>query len=74
MTIEQWRRWFAWHPVVITVGPEEGAIVWLRHIERRATYLDWSMLPGMFYDYREIGCPHEDVSDGWAEDDHSYGD
>jgi hypothetical protein len=31
--LEQWQRWYAWHPVEI--GGEQGFIVWLEPVERR---------------------------------------
>jgi hypothetical protein len=31
--LEQWRRWFAWHPVKI-----DGKRYWLKTIERKGTY------------------------------------
>jgi hypothetical protein len=38
---EEWRRWFAWHPAIITEGAETGRWVWLKHIYRRDFELGW---------------------------------
>lgn len=37
----EWRRWFAWHPALITEGDAAGRWVWLRAIERRDFEIGW---------------------------------
>lgn len=40
---ENWRRWFAWHPVIVH---DAGKTIWLEWIERRTPCRGWT-------DYRE---------------------
>lgn len=36
LNLEQWHRWFAWHPVKLEVDPgEDSTWVWLETIEQR---------------------------------------
>ena len=44
--LQQWHRWFAWHPVW-----SEGTGYWLCHLERKAKW-EWHY---RVFEYREIG-------------------
>ena len=35
MELKDWRRWFAWRPIKVRVGPVWYCWVWLEHVERR---------------------------------------
>ena len=48
--LQQWHRWFAWHPVKVRSLNEKPYCIWLETVERRMTgmfYLD------IEYEYRE---------------------
>ena len=45
--LENWHRWFAWHPMVMP----SGDLVWLEWIERKITY---GYDHGPVADHREI--------------------
>jgi len=57
---EVWRRWFAWHPSIITEGKRAGSIVWLTHIERRDFELGWGC---SHHQRRMTPTPHKERSE-----------
>jgi len=46
-TVDEWRRWFAWRPVIADMRDGTDAIVWVRWVE-------WQVngLPCLTHDYR----------------------
>lgn len=49
---QEWQRWFAWYPVIISITPGGRKVkVWWEYVERKGNmgYSGWD------YCYREIG-------------------
>ena len=45
--IEQWKPWFAWHPIWI-----DDHAYWLTKVQRKKVYLEFFI--GEYWDYKEL--------------------
>jgi len=57
-----WHRWFAWHPVLVSVGEEFACWVWLETLERKWSIGRYGDRKGHWrYRHPAVHVEHPDV-------------